>query len=127
MNDLDAGQLALLILLTVGVVARLTRLVTKDSITDPARKWIEAKMVKAGQRGLWNKIDELVNCPWCVSIWVGVPSGVIMIWHSSNRFVIAGALGLTASWLAANVQVREPKAAERIIIVEDDEKNSSET
>lgn len=122
MNELSAGHLVLLILLIIGTTARLTRLVTKDSIADPARKWIEKRMIKKNMRGLWNKIDDLVNCPWCVSIWVGVPSGFIAVWHYSNRFVLAGMIGLTASWLAANVQVREPKDEdERIIVVEDDQ------
>ena len=126
MNDISAGHLALLILLGLGTIARLTRLITKDSITQPIRDRIERRMVRAEMRGVWNKIDDLVNCPWCVSIWVGFPAGFIATWHYSNRIVLASMIGLTASWIAANVQVREPSDEPERIIVMDDE-DSSET
>jgi hypothetical protein len=94
--------------LVVGAVARLTRLVTKDTITAPARDWIEAKAKKAGGRKLWSKLDDLVNCPWCVSVWVSAPVALAATLAPRSRLVRAGLLALTSSWLAANVQAREP-------------------
>jgi hypothetical protein len=94
--------------LVVGAVARLTRLVTKDTITAPARDWIEARAKKAGGRKLWGKVDDLVNCPWCVSVWVSAPVALAAVFLPRNRLVRAGLVALTSSWLAANIQIREP-------------------
>lgn len=124
MTHYTSGQLLILIVLILGTTARLTRLVTEDTITRPIRRWIEKRMLRAGMRGWWNWLDDLVNCPWCVSIWVSFPTAFIAVWHASNRVVVAGMLALTASWLAANVQTREPGRQERVIVVEDDEESS---
>lgn len=80
---------SLLLATILGTTARLTRLVTEDSITEPARTWI-AKRAKAANPRLWRKLDDLVQCPWCVSIWVSVPTALIGTWwRGRNRFVAA--------------------------------------
>lgn len=107
MNAWTVPQLFLLIILIVGVTARLTRFATKDTITESPRKWITAKAKAETPRWAWKKIDYLLTCPWCVSIYASVPTGVIMIWHGSNRFIIAGAAALTASLITGHVQTRE--------------------
>jgi hypothetical protein len=111
MSILEAGPawFALVIFLIIGTTARLTRLVTADTITDPLREWVAAKAKQKLSRAVWHKIDDLLVCPWCVSIWVGVPSAYIGLAHWERYFVLGGMIALTASWLIANVQVREPE------------------
>lgn len=107
--DYGPGWTALVIVVFVGSVARLTRLVTADSITDPIRGWTEATVKRVGSRLLWRYVDDLITCPWCVSMWIGVLGGLIVLPHWRHWFVFGSMVGLTASWLAANVQVREPE------------------
>lgn len=110
MSILDAGPawFALVALLIFGTTARLTRLVTADSITDPARDWIEAKAKAKLGKGAWAKFDDLVSCPWCVSVWVGFATSFIVLWSWTNRFVLASMIALTASLFTGNLQTREP-------------------
>lgn len=101
------GQLALRAVLAVGCTARLARLVTADTITEPAREWI-ARKAKAENPRLWTKLDDLVQCPWCVSVWVSVPTAFALVGPAG--FVVVGATAMTSSLVAGNVQVREPDA-----------------
>jgi Protein of unknown function (DUF1360) len=100
--------LVVVLILIVGTIARLTRLVTVDSITDPIRTKTEAAVKDKASRKIWHWFDDLINCPWCVSIWVGVPSAYIGLAHWDRFFVFGGMLALTASWITGNVQIREP-------------------
>lgn len=47
--------------------ARLTQLVTTDSITEPPRVWVTER---ADRRRITRPIAVLINCGWCVSVWV---------------------------------------------------------
>jgi hypothetical protein len=104
----SAARLVIVLVLIIGTTARLTRLVTADSITDPARAWISAAAKDKLGRRLWHKLDDLLQCPWCVSIYVGAGSAYIGIAHWDRYLVFGGMLALTASWATGNVQVREP-------------------
>lgn len=86
-------------LLDLGVDAaatyRLTRLVTTDTITAPARTAI-------GDRWPDSPLDVLVNCPWCASVWIaaGVQAARLAVprqWGTVARGLtlaaIAGAAG----------------------------------
>jgi hypothetical protein len=42
--------------------ARIVRLVTEDTITEPARAWIDEHAPE--------KLSDLVTCPWCMGVWV---------------------------------------------------------
>jgi hypothetical protein len=46
---------------------------------------------------VWIWFDDLLVCPHCVSIWIGIPTGFIAVWWGTNRVVIAVLLGLFAS------------------------------
>lgn len=110
MSILDAGPawFILVVVLVIGTVARITRFITADSLTDPPRAWINARAKAKLGRRVWRYLDDLVNCPWCVSIWVGLATSYIVLWNWSNRFILASMIALTASWIASNVQIREP-------------------
>lgn len=100
---------------------RLTRLVTADTITEPARAaWIEAAYV--GQDcyqearalveqdgGSWDEVvqndphpprlAELVTCRWCAGMWIGL--GVVLARRLAPRAWDPLARALTVSALAA--------------------------
>jgi hypothetical protein len=59
------------IAVVVFAVARLTRLVTEDKITDPLRTAVAVRL-PAGS--MWTY---LLYCRWCVSIWVAVPAAAV--------------------------------------------------
>ena len=54
-------------------VARLTRLVTRDEIGRPLR-WTVLSAVDAGDLPAW--AENLIDCPWCVAVWVALGVGV---------------------------------------------------
>jgi hypothetical protein len=47
--------------------ARLTRLITQDTITDPLRDQVSK---------VHPMVDELVHCPWCAGVWA---AGAILL------------------------------------------------
>ncbi|QFG12204.1 Hypothetical Protein OBI_RACECAR_76 [Arthrobacter phage Racecar] len=57
-----------LITLVTDIVAvhRLTKLVMEDKLTEDLRSWIYKKFPYGG------KMQYLIGCPWCVSIWAGI-------------------------------------------------------
>lgn len=85
--------LTTMFLLTLGAVARLTRLITDDYITRHLRaaviRWV----------GPDHDLAYLLTCPWCLSIWIA-GGGYTLAWfygHTAAFTIAAGAL--TASWL----------------------------
>lgn len=53
--------------LGAAATARLSRLVTRDSILDKPRLRFVQQMDRDGHP----KLAELAVCPWCVSVWIG--------------------------------------------------------
>ena len=90
----------LLALLTLGAIWRLARLVTVDEIFSPVRERI-------------GKINDsmayLITCPWCFSIWLGIPLSAVVIYFPDNRGVWLVLLGLTGSGIAGMMQVIEDR------------------
>jgi hypothetical protein len=102
-----SALLALRVVLAVGTTARLTRLVTADSITEPVREWIATRAKRENPR-LWAKLDDLVQCPWCVSVWVSFPTALALVGPAG--WVMVGGTAMTASLVTGNVQTRERDA-----------------
>lgn len=69
MADVDTRPASLMTLATDGLAcARLVRLVQHDTITGPAR----AAITRSVDRGhLPDVIEELLVCPWCLSMYLG--------------------------------------------------------
>src|SRR5690242_20889167 len=44
--------------------ARITRLVTRDTITQPLRLWL------INRSGVDSRLAELLSCDWCSGVWV---------------------------------------------------------
>lgn len=81
----------LLIVLTVLATARLTHLITTDTVMDRPRAWLQSH---AG-----DSIAYLVGCPWCLSMWLGAGvAGAVYCWPAA-WFVVVPLLALTASYL----------------------------
>lgn len=60
------------LVVTVLAVARITRLVTTDKISEPVRVAV-AQRLREG-----NAVAYLLHCQWCVSVWVGVPAAGLL-------------------------------------------------
>jgi hypothetical protein len=78
-------------------VARLTRMVTEDKIMLPIRQWV---LRRSGEDG-W--FFYLVNCPFCMSVWISVfvTSGTFF-WHDNRvwQFIL---IGLAVSYISGRV------------------------
>lgn len=84
---------ALTLLLTLLSVARITRLVTEDRITEAPRDWL---LDRLNPHGL---ATYLVTCPWCISIYAGfIVAPAAHYWGDSAGFQIP-AIALTASYV----------------------------
>ena len=59
---------------------RLTKLVIDDEITREAREWAYVNLQKL-PAPLANKVEYLLGCPWCVSIWA---AGVLLAVRKIN-------------------------------------------
>lgn len=70
-------------------VARATVLVTEDKITEKPRFAVIRRVKEGGY------LEYLVTCPWCVSIWLGIPAAFIW-WNWPDQ---PWSLG-PAAWLA---------------------------
>jgi hypothetical protein len=91
-------------LLAYAIVARVTRFITDDTLFAPARAWIIRRYGVAG----W--LSVLVECPWCVSIWVAGPvAAVALAWGDQWWFVFLG-LWLGLSYAVALVAVNLDRA-----------------
>lgn len=109
----------LIIFLAVLATARLTRLVTTDMITEPIRdridsdasygdEWIvdltphgaTARLIhRHGKMATFQRfVNDVVNCPWCASIWIGALVAALAFLLPTAAFVWP-ALALAASHL----------------------------
>ncbi len=71
--------------------ARLTRLVTEDTITEPLRVW-------ASDRPF---LYELITCPWCIGFWISL--GCVAAWWTAGDRAVwllaPFAVSYVAGWL----------------------------
>ena len=84
------------VLLTVLAVARVTRLVTRDVITEPVRnpvvRWLVARKADS-------KTAYLIMCDWCASVYVGAAgAGAWYLWGETMPFM-AVTLALSSSYV----------------------------
>lgn len=81
----------LTVVLAAGLAARLTRLITLDTITQPLRDRLRGP------------IAALVECPWCSSVWVAVPVGLSWWgWADQTWWQVTALIG-TIAWVAGAV------------------------
>lgn len=81
--------------LALGAVLRLTRLVTADTITGRLRAaWHHRFGPPSSDAG------SFIRCPWCVSVWVGVPVVAAAALFGATPWFWGPALVLSYSWIA---------------------------
>jgi hypothetical protein len=89
--------------LGLGAAARLTRFITRDTLTKPLREWVEDRY---GEDSL---PDEFIGCPWCVGFWISFLIAALIfcpVIANHPAFVIPATaltishlIGLAARWL----------------------------
>jgi fatty acid desaturase len=77
-------------------VARVTGLIVADSITEPVRDAITARLDdRPGTLG--ESIATLITCPWCAGMWVSLAAAPLVWFHGDNPVILILALALAFS------------------------------
>jgi hypothetical protein len=71
--------------------ARLTGLITVDTITEPARQWV-LRHLPLHAPGPF--LAALITCAWCASVWVGFAVAPLALWRPTTTWVLYPALAL---------------------------------
>lgn len=58
--------------LVVLALSRLTRILTIDKISEPARLWVAARRPEGSQ------LTYLLFCPWCMSVWLAAATWTLL-------------------------------------------------
>lgn len=83
----------MIIALTILAVARVTRLITEDKITERPREAVARWLITRDH----TQLAYLVFCSWCVSIYVGAAgAGAYWAWHGTMPYTVI-VLALAAS------------------------------
>lgn len=105
-------------LLAVGSSCRLTRLIGQDTITFAFRDWLAGKSENIKDmpcnrkpQGCWRQnffgfVEDMVSCPWCLSIWMAAPVAVCAWFFGDTGWFMVPALLLTASQVSGVVMTR---------------------
>ena len=91
----------MIILLTLLAVARITRLITTDTLFETPRRWVlQGLMTEGRARALRDKLAYLIVCDWCVSMYVGAAAaGAYAAWGETMPFMVV-ILALSGSYAA---------------------------
>src|SRR5687767_5361318 len=98
-------------------LARLTRLLTVDRITDFLRSW--AWNPKTGEDGM---LFYLSTCPWCVSLWLGLITAPILLFTIDLTAWWTPVFALMGSWFVGVSAENFEGGHDEIEIIEDDQK-----
>lgn len=102
---------ALILLLWALALMRLTRLINADELTDPLRLWI---MRRTGPESKWSYF---VQCPWCVSMWLGFATAAFPVWLTGVSWWWLPLLALAGSHLTGLLAQLDDSDAD--IVIED--------
>lgn len=88
-------DLWLFLVLVTGGTYRLTRLATRDTITDPVRDFIH-------RRFTGSLVNGFTRCSWCVSVWIaaGLTAAAYWWWPWFRWALIAATASAVVGWLA---------------------------
>lgn len=98
-------------------VARVTRLITMDRLSEPFRVWLIRR--NGGDDSAM--VPYLFQCPWCMSMWVGLASAPLLLWIAGYTMWLAPLFGFAASWFTGISAVNWEGDEDDIIIDEDEE------
>ena len=89
----------MIILLTLLAVARMTRLITTDTLFETPRAWALQRLINPGRaRLLRDKLAYLIVCDWCASMYVGAAAaGAYAAWGETMPFMVV-ILALSGSY-----------------------------
>lgn len=91
-------MIAISLVVAALAVARITRFLVEDFLTNGYRRWVVNKW---GDESL---MSYLVHCPWCTSMWVGIPiMPVAVIWP--NVWVVS-VLSIPAASMVSGLLVK---------------------
>jgi hypothetical protein len=82
-------------------VVRLTGLVLHDDITAPLRTHLVAPLATAPRPGPF--LHELLTCPWCISVWLGLMVAPVAVWRPHAWWALIPAFALVSSQIAGMV------------------------
>lgn len=96
-------QQIIIVLLTLGAVARVTRFVVDDTLFEPVR----AAAKNRSNRKFFAWLTALMSCSWCTSIWAATAAGAAhWMWHNTTLYLYVVSIltashivSLAASWL----------------------------
>lgn len=88
------------VLLTLGAVARITRLVVGDDF--PPIAWARERIAAPGERegagAIARAVADLIQCPWCVSVYVAGAVVLALEWGMSPVLLVIPTASLVAAW-----------------------------
>jgi hypothetical protein len=77
-------------------VARVTGLITTDTITEDIRDnliaWLDYR-----EKTLGHTIATLITCPWCAGMWVGLLASPLVWFWAESPFMLIPAIALAFS------------------------------
>jgi hypothetical protein len=100
--------------LIIALVAtwRISHAITQEQVFAWLRDWIKKHVtfltqktangfgdvlqeVTITKKNLWSWLNDLINCPWCTSVWAG--AGVIALWYYEGNWFKYVCYALTAA------------------------------
>ena len=81
----------LVVVLTIGIAARITRLLTTDQVSYPIRQRIVVRL------GPDHWFSYLVTCSWCLGLWVAAGVAAGAYFWAEQRWWLAVGLAASAS------------------------------
>jgi len=94
----------MIFVLTVLAVARVTRLITSDYVTERPRNWAVRKLLRGRDESM---SAYLLLCPWCMSVYVGLAGGALWYMWGATMWYQATVLALAASHVTGALASRE--------------------
>jgi hypothetical protein len=93
---------ALTLLVYALAVVRVTVFITKDDLIKEPREWLQRRIIGVGRVvGTWRiKTLDLIDCPWCVSIYVSAVAAPVWYYLGDNPWTLLPAVALAFSQLA---------------------------
>ncbi|MCM6774996.1 DUF1360 domain-containing protein [Nocardia sp. CDC159] len=92
----------LILIAWILAVARLTRLVTRDKITEPIRAALIQRL------GTGSQLTYLVHCAWCTSVWVAFTTAPAAVALAGLSWWLLPLLALAASQLVGMLATADP-------------------
>jgi hypothetical protein len=98
----------MIIVLTVLAVARVTRLITTDTVLQAPRRWVVNRLMPTGnETGLRWHLSYLLVCPWCISVYVAAPVAcAYAVWGETMPYMTV-VLALAASHVTGFLASKE--------------------